>query len=96
MPRAVQEILDHADELARGFDDYEPSASDRRDPEAFAAVPDALITRSEAERPSLMVAHAGSGDWAGAAGPAWSGNSGDVHHGYFDTGVPKGDGGLQE
>jgi hypothetical protein len=35
----VQQILDLADELARRFDDYEPDASDRRDPEVFAAVP---------------------------------------------------------
>jgi hypothetical protein len=28
MPRSIQEILDHADELAKRFEDYEPSADD--------------------------------------------------------------------
>ena len=50
MPRTVQEILDHADELAQRFGDYEPSADDERDPEAFAALRRAVILRSEAEK----------------------------------------------
>jgi hypothetical protein len=28
MPRSIQEILDHADELAKSFEDYEPSPDD--------------------------------------------------------------------
>lgn len=52
MPRTVQQILDHADELARRFEDYEPAPSGRRDPEALAAVRDTVIARSEAERTS--------------------------------------------
>ncbi len=28
MPRSIQEILDHADELEKKFHDYEPSAAD--------------------------------------------------------------------
>lgn len=32
MPRNIREILDHADELARRFEDYEPDAADERDP----------------------------------------------------------------
>lgn len=28
MPRSIQEILDHADELAKRFEDYEPSPDD--------------------------------------------------------------------
>ena len=28
MPRSIQAILDHADELAKRFEDYEPSADD--------------------------------------------------------------------
>jgi hypothetical protein len=38
MPRTVQEILDHADELAARFEDYEPNPGDERDLEALAAV----------------------------------------------------------
>ena len=50
MPRTVQDILDHADELAKRFEDYEPSPGDERDPEAFAALRDAVASRADAER----------------------------------------------
>ena len=61
MPRTVQEILDHADELARRFEDYEPDPSDRRDPEALTAVRDAVIARSEVERTLATVVRAAHG-----------------------------------
>lgn len=61
MPRTVQEILDHADELARQFEDYEPDPTDRRNPEALAAVRDAVIARSEAERTLVSVVRAAHG-----------------------------------
>ena len=50
MPRSVQEILDHADELAKRFKDYEPRPGDERDPEVFAALRKAIVSRSNAER----------------------------------------------
>jgi hypothetical protein len=50
MPRSVQDILDHADELAKRFEDYEPSPDDERDPDVFAALRDAVVSRSDAER----------------------------------------------
>ena len=50
MPRSVQEILDHADELARRFETFEPAAEDERDAEVFAALRDAVVSRSAAER----------------------------------------------
>ncbi len=50
MPRIVQEILDHADELAKRFEDYEPSPADERDPEVFAELRRAVLSRSNAER----------------------------------------------
>ena len=50
IPRTVQDILDHADELARRFETYEPAADDERDAEAFAALRDAAVSRSAAER----------------------------------------------
>jgi hypothetical protein len=31
MPRSIQDILDHADELARRFEDYEPAPDDEVD-----------------------------------------------------------------
>lgn len=50
MPRPVQDILDHAAELAKRFEDYEPSPDDERDPEVFAALRRAVVSRSDAER----------------------------------------------
>lgn len=50
MPRTVQEILDHADELAQRFEEYEPSPTDERDPEVLAALRRAVLSRSDAER----------------------------------------------
>jgi hypothetical protein len=49
-PGTVQEILDHADELAQRFEDYEPSVEDERDPRVFAALRDAAVARSDSER----------------------------------------------
>lgn len=46
MPRTVQDILDHADELARQFEAYEPAAEDERDATVFAALRDAALDRS--------------------------------------------------
>jgi hypothetical protein len=50
MPRTVQDILDHSDELAKRFEDYQPAPGDERDPEAFAALRRAVESRAEAER----------------------------------------------
>jgi len=67
MPRSVQDILDHADELARRFETYEPAAEDERDPEVFAALRDAVVSRSAAER-SIKTAV----DEARAHGYSWA------------------------
>ena len=50
MPRTVQDILDHAEELARRFESYEPAAADERDAQVFAALRDAALSRSNAEQ----------------------------------------------
>ena len=50
MPRTIQDILDHADELAKRFENYEPSATDERDPAVFAELRRAVLSRSDAER----------------------------------------------
>jgi hypothetical protein len=50
MPRSVQEILDHSDELASRFEDYEPTAEDERDPTVYVALREAVVSRSDAER----------------------------------------------
>ena len=49
-PRSVNDILDHADALAKRFEDYEPTEEDERDPAVFAALRDADLARSQAER----------------------------------------------
>lgn len=44
MPRSVQDILDHADELAKRFEDYEPSPDDE------VAVAEHLLRRATVAR----------------------------------------------
>ena len=67
MPRSVQDILDHADELARRFETYEPAAEDERDAEVIAVLRDAVVPRSAAER-SIKTAV----DAARAHGYSWA------------------------
>ena len=50
MPRSVQEILDHADELAARFETYDPQVDDEGDTESYLALRDAVVSRSQAER----------------------------------------------
>mgnify|MGYP001328541689 CR=1 FL=1 len=50
MPRSVQDILDHADELAKRFEDYDPHPDDQRDPAALQQLRAAVLERSDAER----------------------------------------------
>lgn len=50
LPRTVQDILDHADGLAHRFEQYEPAPEDERDPRIYAALRDAVLSRSDAER----------------------------------------------
>jgi len=50
MPRSIEEILKHADELAARFENYEPDPRDELDSAAVAALRTAVMERSEAER----------------------------------------------
>ncbi len=50
VPRSVQDILDHSDELAKRFEEYEPNAADQRDPEISLALRRAVESRADAER----------------------------------------------
>lgn len=50
MPRTVEEILAHADELAARFESYEPDPAHELDAEAVALLRAAVAERSEAER----------------------------------------------
>jgi hypothetical protein len=49
MPRSIQEILDHADELAKTFEDYEPGPNDERSVEEYL-LERATIARARSER----------------------------------------------
>jgi hypothetical protein len=50
MPRRVEEILQHADELAERFENYEPNPENELDVEAVALLRTAVVERSAAER----------------------------------------------
>ena len=50
MPRSVEDILRHADELAARFEDYEPDPAQELQAGAVAALRAAVLERSEAER----------------------------------------------
>ncbi len=66
MPRSIQEILDHADELAARLEEYEPSSEDERPVEEYLlerAVPNRV--RSEQQVVEAVAA-------ARSAGISWS------------------------
>lgn len=67
MPRTVDEILQHADELAARFENYEPNAADELDSEAVMAMREAVRERSEAERHVIDAIRKARG-----AGMSWS------------------------
>ncbi len=67
MPRTVEEILQHADELAERFESYEPNSADELDPGAVMLLRAAVAERSEAERHLLEAVRA-----AREVGMPWS------------------------
>ncbi len=79
MPRTVQDILDHADDLARRFETYEPTAADERDPRTYTALRNAAMARAEAERSiaaAVIDARADGYSWASIG--AMLGTSGEA------------------
>ncbi|RPF27783.1 hypothetical protein [Georgenia muralis] len=67
MPRTVEEILAHADELAARFEAYEPNPADELDAGAVSMLRAAVAERSEAERHLLEAVRA-----ARESGMPWS------------------------
>ena len=55
MPRSIQVNLDHADELAKRFEDYEPDPSDERPVEEYL-LDRAALAVSTAETTTIVVA----------------------------------------
>jgi hypothetical protein len=66
MPRSIQEILDHADELAKQFEDYEPADGDERPVEEYL-LQRAALARARSEQQVLNAVIA-----ARASGASWS------------------------
>lgn len=67
MPRTVEEILAHADELASTFENDEPQPDDDLDPHVVALLRAAVAARSTGERHILEAVRA-----ARTAGLSWS------------------------
>lgn len=65
MPRSIQEILDHADELAERFEEYEPIDGDERPVEEYL-LQRAVLDRARSERQIVDAVIA-----ARAAGTSW-------------------------
>ncbi|MEO7071243.1 MAG: hypothetical protein ABI131_12215 [Nostocoides sp.] len=79
MPRSVEEILQHADELAARFENYEPDPNDELDPSAVTALRTAVLERSEAERhllAAIQQARAAHLSWSAIG--AFVGTSGEA------------------
>ncbi len=49
MPRSIQDILDHGDDLARRFEEYEPDEADERPVEEYL-LERAAVDRARSER----------------------------------------------
>ena len=67
MPRSVDDILKHADELAARFEDYDPDPNQELDPDAVHLLRQAVQERSAAERHIVEAIRA-----AREAGMSWS------------------------
>ena len=67
MPRTVEEILAHADELAAKFEAYEPDPADELDAQAVTLLRRAVAERSDAERHVVEAVKAARG-----AGLSWA------------------------
>lgn len=67
MPRTVEEILAHADELAARFEDYDPKPTDGLDVSAIGQLRAAIAEQSVAERHLLDAVKA-----AREAGMSWA------------------------
>ncbi len=79
MPRTVEEILAHADELAARFESYEPDPADEVDAEAVGLLRAAVAERSQAERHLLAaVARARKSGMSWAAIGTLVGTSGEA------------------
>lgn len=72
MPRSIQEILDHADDLAERFETYEPEARDERSLEEYQ-LERAAIDRARSERQiaDAVIAARSKGCPGSGSAPSW-------------------------
>ena len=86
MPRSTEEILAHADELARRFEDYEPGPGDAKDASALRNVASAFGRLATSERDladAVSVARAEGHTWAAIG--AMLGTSGEAARQRYGT-----------
>jgi hypothetical protein len=86
MPRSTEEILAHADELARRFEDYEPRPEDARDARALRDIAAAFARLAGGERDlaaAVSVARAEGHSWAEIG--AMLGTSGEAARQRYGT-----------
>ncbi len=86
MPRTVEEILAHADDLAARFEAYEPQPRDELDVAAVTALRTAVAERSTAERhliDAVRTARQSGMSWAAIG--ALVGTSGEAARQRFTT-----------
>lgn len=79
MPRSTDEILAHADELAKRFEDFDPGDDHGSDAHALREIRHAFARRAEAEREineAVAVARAEGHSWASIG--AMLGTSGEA------------------
>lgn len=86
MPRTTEEILAHADELARQFEEHEPAPGDVKDARALRDVARAFARRADSERElaaAVSVARAEGHTWAAVG--AMLGTSGEAARQRYGT-----------
>ena len=89
MPRTVQEILGHSEELAARFKSYEPAAADERDPAVLTALREAVLARSAAERDVRSAVEAARAQgWSWAFVGTQLGTSGEAARQRYNTTQP--------
>lgn len=90
MPRSAEEILAHADELARRFEDHEPTPGGVKDASTLRAVADAFARLAASERDlaaAVSVARAEGHSWSAIG--AMLGTSGEAARQRYGTPVQR-------
>lgn len=90
MPRTIDEIINHAEELAARFEDHEPDTNDIRDASALRDLRHAFLARAEAEQlviEAVVEARANGHSWASIG--AMLGTSGEAARQRFGQKAPK-------